>query len=473
MLTRVLQLLIILIPLGVFVWLLRIELVPDGTFEIAYHIGKASPYLDELVPQNRLRDGRFIVDDPVYTFMHPHRRFDRVLVAVRFKNTSAPILEFGPLMQTKPDVYDLRPLHNHLIDQLGWPVVHEGELSLYQRTPVYDSLRAFRTNPPSRARVAVYKADEAIPLRLPTYVASSQARTMEATLRGKHDFKTYIKNETLFLALEYMDMNRDEGADALALTVFNEDGEPVADVRAEDDGQTRDDAIPSSMQTLTLSVPGLPEGVYKIALNAPRDIFVRKLRTKQSKFVLVGSLYLGDEIAYRETPRALDVWTASPRLRVQTRHAQGVQDLTSADRTFAIAAPYEMYTFDRPGTLAPVHVPKGDLEIVFDGALAFSQEAYFEPDAIPIRSYTNMDAQGIDFILTSYRPPERVDGWLVQRLTFDAAPLVFDKGAWKFTFSAPDIRARGGEVEVDGMEVVWERESFHWSDLLDGLKRAD
>lgn len=467
MVIRLIQLVIVLIPFGIFVWLARIELVPSGVFELQHTVGDSSPYIDALSPQDRVRDETTIIDDPVFFFLHPHRHFDKVAFDIWFKNETVPIVEFGGLVKTKPDAYDLQPFHHRLIDQLGWSSVSAQGLTLYQKTKRYDSLEAFYAQPPARGAVAVYKAEYRAPFRLADYAPSHQSKTLEVSLRGTHEFKTYIKNETLDFRFEYMDMNRDDGADPITVTLFNEQGQPVADARGQDDRRTQGDSIPSGMNNLSLTVPGLAEGVYKVVMNAPRDIFFRKMHTPQQKIIFLHSVFLGDEIAYRAEPHATRLWTSSPLLRVQTRHATGVQQLRVGEKSLAIAEPYAWYTIETGNGLIAVDVPKNDLEIFFDGPLAFSTEAYFQPDPIALRPYVNVEEQGIEYILTSYVPPRAQNGWLVQTIEIDALPLVFDKKSWKFTFSTPEIRVRGGEVEIGKINTIWTRKPFAWEDLFD------
>jgi hypothetical protein len=469
MFIRFAQLVIVLIPLGIFVWLVRVELVPNGTFVADHNIGESSPYIDALAPQNRLQGGDTIIDDPVFFFLHPHRHFDRVAFEIWFQNTSVPIMEFGGLAQIKPEVFDLQPFHNLFIDRLGWSSVKKDGLTLYQKTKRYQSIEQFYKNPPAREQVAIYKAEYKSPFRIPNYAPSTQTQTMEVSLRGKHELKTYIKNETLDFRFEYMDMNRDEGADPIAITLFNEQNEPIADVRAQDDEHTRGDSIPSSLKELSLRVPDLPEGVYKVVMNAPRDIFFRKIHTTQQKIVFFHLVFLGDEIGYREKPKSARLFSSSPQLRMQTRHAGGVQEVIVDEKFVAIAKPYEMYKVETRGEMFAIDVPKGDIEIFFDGPLAFSKEAYFEPDPIALRPYMNVEEQGIEYVFTSYVPPRVMDEWLVQTVEVDTADLVFDKKSWKFTFSTPDIRARGGEVRIKSINTTWTRQPFEWEDLWGAL----
>jgi len=468
--SRLIQFVFLLIPLSIFLWLTHREIVPSGVFELRHNIHDTSPYIDALAPKDRLKNTGTIMGDPVYFFLHPHRVFDRLVFEVWFQNRTVPIIEFGGLAKTNPDIYDLLPLHNRLIDELSWNKISDGMFTLYQRKPMYDSVASFFASPPSQiSKVAVYKADYPVPFRFSEmdYQATTDQKTLAVSLRGSHQMKTYIRDETLHVEFEYMDMNRDDGADALVATVFDETGNPIVDARAADDGNTNGDAVASEMHRLVLDAPGLKEGVYKIVLNTTRDVFVRKMHTSQQKLIFLSGLFIGDEIGYRESSQVVEFKTTSPRLRMQTRHAQGVQNVVMAGVTQTIAEPYKMYAFESTSDLKSVIIPQGDLEIFFDGPSAFTSEQFFSPDPQVIRPYTTIEDSEIDYVLTTYRSPREEGKWLVQTMEFDAAKLFLDKDAWKFVFSAPEIETVNGEFTIKEINMRWIRDPFKWRDLLD------
>lgn len=467
-LTRLIQLALLCVPLIIFFFLAERELIPNGTFEIRHAIGETSPYIDALAPKERLADHRTIVGDPVYFFLHPHRAFDRLAFEIWFQNETTPLIEFGGLATSNPDRYELHPLQNRLIDGLSWPSITNGTHTLYQRKPKWNSIEAFfsRTTD-QKETLAVYKAEDPVPFRLSAYQPRTFEQTLAVSLRGSHQMKTYVRDEPLTFRFAYMDMNRDEGADGVVITVFNEAGKPVSDVRAQDDGNTKGNATPSSMRELRLDVPDLQEGVYKIVLNTTRDVFVRKIHTTQQKLIFLNGLFLGDEIGYSAEPIPVRFYTTSERLRMQTRHAQGVQEISVGGVAYAIKRPYEMYVFTSEPKLTAVDVLKGDVEIFIDRPVAFSKEQFFSPDPYVIRPYTDLENSDIQYVLTTYRPPRKVDAWFVQTVLFDTSELLYEKGAWKFAFSAPDIEEMGGSFVVDQINMQWIRPPFVLNDLLD------
>lgn len=461
--TRILQLILAVTPILLFGWLATQWLVPSGVFFVRHIVGEESPFIDELQPGNRVRtpeDGvQAIVGDPAFFFVHPHRDFERLVLEVWFQNDSVPIVELGAISEVNPESYTLLPLHNRLIDESSWERMDEDGLVLLQREKKYDSLAAFFADPPSRDRVATYRTTFDVPYRLLSYRPTSSLQTIDASLRGHHEFKTYIKDETLSFTFNYMDMNRDDGADVVRATVFNELGQPVAEARAADDDDATDDAVATGMKTLELKAFGLPEGVYKVVMDTTRDVFFRRITTPQQKIVFTGSIFVGDEIGYHENPSGATLFTESNRLRLQTRHAEGVQTVATDSTSLQILEPYEWYVLALAGDeLESIEIPTGDVEIVTDGKIAFSSSQYFNPDPVTLTSYTNLQDSGIGYVLAQYQSPQKEGDWLVAQVEFDTSDIYTQDGSWKLSFSTPGIEESSASVLIHAINAWFYRD---------------
>jgi len=474
---RLIQLLIVSVPVALFAWLLNQELVPTGTFVIRHEVADASPFVDRLLPDSRADLAGNITDDPAFFFVHPHRAFDSVDAEIWFKNDSAPIVELGALGNVEAQAYDLHPLQNLMIDNLGWLRLEKDGKVLLQRTLAYRSIDDFLASPPPVSKVATYHADLGKPFVLDGYVPTSDTQSIAVSLRGSHELKTYVKDETLSYDLWYMDMNRDEGADPVTLVVTNADGVAVGDARASDDGDISASSQGSSMRHVAIRIPSLPEGAYKVQMQASRDVFWRTISTTQQKMVFLNTLFLGDEVGYKDVTAPITMWTEAKHLSFATRHVEGLQNVTvplSSGPPLAIDEPYKRFELDvkYPGVVA-VSTERGDLEVTADGHVAFDWKMYFNPDPVRLTDQTNLDTLGVDYVYATYVSPKKVGdpdttvgtGWYVANATFDATKIVLDKGAWKFVFSVPGIRATGGTVSVKSINLTMRRQPFSLTDL--------
>ncbi|MBI2473087.1 hypothetical protein HYV70_00840 [Candidatus Uhrbacteria bacterium] len=462
---RFLQLVIISIPVGLFLWLANQWFVPSGVFKISHVVGESSSFIDELRPETRVssvekneqgQSVQSVFGDPVFFFLHPHRVFSNMNLEVWFQNEGLPLIELGALSKIHPEVYTLTPLQNRIIDDSSWNRLEKNGLVLLQRQQIYQSVDDFFANPPERNQVAVYRTSFESPFRLPSYQSTNKKQMIDVSLRGHHEFKTYIKNETLLFRVSFMDMNRDEGEDVTRLTVFNESGQPVAEARAADDGNASQDAhVVDGLRTIDLRTDGLPEGVYKVVMDAPRDIFFRKVETSQQKMVFLNTLFIGDEIGYREPGQGATFYTQSQRLRFQTRHAEGVQTVLAGDASVTIAQPYEWYTLSLDGQgVRSVTLPAGDVEIVTEGGVSFSKEQFFEPDPPSLNAYASLDQMGVDYVLARYTSPHKEGEWLVANVEFPVSLLYTDNQTWKFSFSTPGIEELDARFKIHQINAL-------------------
>lgn len=469
---RLIQIILILIPITLLGWLGVQNVVPSGTFSITHGVHEVSSFMDGLAPHERVsepkndEDGNWIqtiTGDPVFFFVHPHRTFDTIDATVTFKNTNTPIVELGALAATNPERYILEPLQNLIIDQSTWSRTVDGNNILLQRKSTYKSVTDFLAHPPSRAEIATYHTDLVAPFRLPNYVASKSTQTIPVSLRGSVSIKTYVKDEPIHFVFSYMDMNRDRGSDPIKIYVTDETNRPILSMGADDDGNSAAGGRSSSLRTLMLDTGSLPEGVYKIDVQTNRDIFVRSIETTQQKMVFLNGVYLGDEAGYRSTFAPVTFWTEAKRLSMQTRHAESVQTVKIGSTSLLIPAPYQLVTTTVPDPgLVPVRVSEGDVEVVTDAPVAFSPAQYFRPDTVRLLPHTDLDQLHINYIFAKYTPPVVKDGWNVATVQFDANKLLFADERWKLTFSTPEIEELKASVDVKQIDLVMKRTPVFW-----------
>lgn len=458
------QLVLILVPVVLAGWLYVENAVPSGTFIVKHSVQEVSPFIDPIAPRERVTEPKknaqgewyqTVTGDPAFFYVHPHRSFSSVDATIVFQNHDTPIVEFGALASKNPERYTLLPLQNLIIDQSSWPRLSEDGLLLLQRKPQYSSVQEFLLNPPSRDQIATYHADLSAPFRLSDYVASKTQQTIPVSLRGSFILKTYAKNEPLQFEFSYMDMNRDNGADPVSLLVTNEQGEPIAHAEAPDDGVVNTGKA-SMLKTVAVQTGPVSEGVYKLEFQTNRDIFVRSIQTFQQKIVFLNGVYLADEDGYKNAFTPVTFWTEAKQLSMQTRHAQSVQTVTLGTNFLSLSAPYQLMTtvISDPG-LVPVKIEKGDVEVVTDAPIAFSQAQYFRPDPVRLLPHTDLDQLGVNYVLAHYTPPTEQDGWSRATVHLDTSSILLqNQDSWKFTFSTPEI----GDLHtsVDVKEIILE-----------------
>ncbi len=478
-LTRLIQSVIILIPILLFGWLLWQDLVPTGRLVINYDVGDLSPFVNRLLPGERallpikLPDSSWaqqVIDEPTYFTVEPPRHFDTVEMELVWANDAVPIVEVGGVASEDGSQILLKPLQNLIVEQSDWSRIEADNTVLLQREPTYDSIEQFLTNAP-RDQIATYHYDLTRPYTLAYYWPTNWTRTLDVSLRGSHQFKTYIKNETLNFDIAYQDMNREGGSDSVRAIVTDWTGAEVVQEIMPDDNNIYDNSNASGLHHIEIEAPDLSEGVYKVELRAGSDIFFRQIKTTQSKIVFLNNVYLGDEVGYRAEDRPVSFWTEAKNLTFQTHHADGAQEVTIAGDIMAIPVPHERYDYEVVyGDTVRVDSPQGDLIVYSDGHIAFDPSHYFNPDPVRLAWNTDLDTLGINYIIAEYESPTLVNGWYSTTVEFDTSWLVKEEDAWKFVLSTPGIDDLQETVWISEINLVFVREPLTWSKLIQEIK---
>ncbi|MDD4995666.1 MAG: hypothetical protein PHW53_04370 [Patescibacteria group bacterium] len=469
---RILQAIIILAPLGLVAWLFNLNFVPSGVLARSFNFSDASPYADFLVPAQRVTgvmnedsvNFQQILDEPVYFHVHLPSAFDKLTVGVKFKPDTQPFLEFGPMITEAAWQYDLRPLWNKILEEINWITLEAGGLRLYERQDKYRSVQEFLDNPPSMDEVAVYNYSLPTSYRIPDYEPWAAEREYEIYLRGYHQFLTYIGNgEKLDFSFLIQDMNRGEGADPVVVNLYKDGA--LADSLVIPDGELwRPAQQGSALRTVELKKDNLSEGVYKIEFKAPSDIFIRKIITPQQKCVIVNTAFLGDEVGYAEPELPAELWTNSSYIVAQTLHADGTQELGAGDETLRVAESFREYykELGNSAGLKRVYSPQGDIKITGNGLFAWNRDLFFNPFPVKLDANTDLDAQGINFVLTNYKNAVRDGDWYFAEQTFDLSRVPSPGGTIKFSISAPGVARTQAAPAIGGIDLILEREPITW-----------
>ncbi|MFA6391460.1 MAG: hypothetical protein WCW66_01720 [Patescibacteria group bacterium] len=123
----------------------------SGKFEVAYSFGEDSEYISHLEPWQRLLPpeenggvwSQKIKDDSVYFNANGPLWYEDVTVEIVYKNENQIDLNIGANINDA-DGYRDQSLQNKLIDNLEWKKIQHGNVILYQKEDVYQSIADFK-----------------------------------------------------------------------------------------------------------------------------------------------------------------------------------------------------------------------------------------------------------------------------------------------------------------------------------------
>jgi len=462
--------------IAVLLWLVDKNLVPSGIFEAHWRPDGTSALIGPVVPESRLLplniadDGtpyRSLVEEPVNFDVRLPSTFDTATVSVTVAG-EPKIVELGGLASRETWTNDLRPGSNAVIDGLNWTAVRANGLTLYERRSDFKTVDDFLSNLPT-AGVATYRADISSLVKIPGYVPSKTAQSYQTAFRGAASIKAYLSNEPLDFSFSVQDVNRHAGADGFT-AVASLNGNRIARAELSDDGNDTADGKLSGLRTLRLYTDKPISGVVKIDLPAPDDIVFRETTTKQRKFVFSSRFYAADNVGYLKAPAAFSIVSNGRRLYATTTHPEAFQTLAVGSQKLSIDdlnKPFTVSTNDdiRKNGLVAIASPYGDLRLETAGLFAFSKDNFFNPDPAPVTWETDVDRDGIDYILTSYVPPGRHGDWRTLSATFDLSKLSVVSRAANFTVSVPGIDIQQKELRISAIDVTLKRPPLAAKDL--------
>jgi hypothetical protein len=459
--------------LGVLIWLAWMNIVPSGVYKVVWKPDRFSPRIGPLVPESRVgavqtaADGtayRAVNNEPVNFDVKIPRDFDSAEVTVKYSG-NPKIFEIGGLASRETWTNEMRPAENAAIDGLKWTRLAENGLVLYERRPDFKTVSDFISRRPS-VGVATYHASgfpEATP---ENYSASEIVQEYKVAFRGATTIKTYLKNEKLNFLFKTQDVNRNAGADGFEATATLA-GKPIARAVLADDGNASGDGKFSIIRDLRLYTDAPFTGVVTINLPAPDDIVFRETATPQLKFVFANRIYLADHVGYLTKPAAVLVFTTAKRVSATTAHAEAFQTLKIGKSDLVINdvnTPFSALTGNVPGGITAIVSPYGDARLETAGYFVLTPDNYWPPDPPALTADMNLEADGINYILTSYVPPLHAGDWRVADTTFDLKDLSALDRTYNFTLSLPGKTAAEA-LNVAEIDVVFRRPPLSWNDL--------
>lgn len=452
-------------------WLFWMAIVPSGSIVYFKDFSdEKDEFILPLTPEERVElifDGtQKIIGDPVYFFLRTPRRFEKAKMTIKYRNKSdLDIIETGVLMNKDLWQFDLKPIENKIVDQLSlaWDVIREGDLILLQRNRNYNSIDEFFDNLPLTEKIATYNYDIKNDFVLENYEASPEVNSGEMLdaikLRGQYQFYTYIKNEDLDFNFDILDLNKNKGEDNISIELYYAD-QLIDSKDLEDDGVVDDFGEILKAREVEFEVSSLPEGVYKIIVNANDDI-VSSFTTKQSKISFINKVWIyegGDD---------LELFTDIRKMSAQTVNPGSLQAINFGDQALDVSETFKLFdaklSSDNEDKINKINLEKNDVILSGNGIFSLSEDSYFNPNIQKIDNDIDINAAGIDYVIADYVSPQVEGDWKVAEINFDIANAYREFYKYQFLLSIPGLEVEDGVedyIEVDEIKIELEGTSL-------------
>ncbi len=351
-------------------------------------------------------------------------------------------------------------------------------------TASYDSIDSFLADPPPATSIVKYDFNLSPYIERPGYQKRTTTQTFNKALRGKHEIYTYIgDDEDLNFYFTIQDINRHPGADPFVVEVYDGADTLIDTVTVPDDGVTEANGEVRPEQEAHILLENIPRGYYRLKVDIPDDVFIKKIVTFQQLVMFKGNVYLVDNPEYVDilgdkNTSSTVLYTDSSSLSFYTAHDDGYQEVRAGSQYVTIDkthTSYDVTVAHDPDQLISILSPRNDLYVSGDGFFTFSPDNYFDVHtdiAIPLDQVDSLD--DYQYVIASYPQADTVGSWKVASASVSVPKLYFEKQGYNyvshFIISLPGLSENNRRLNIQKVTVRFEKDPITWSNIIPRLK---
>jgi len=456
------------LPIGIFVFLLNTKFVRWGNFIVEKDFTeKYHPFISTLRPNERMEqnnngNGHYatMIGEPVYFDIEVPRDFNNVELAIEYSmssGNSSQDFKIGILVDKNNWQYKLLPIENSQIEELltDWNYIDENGRILLQRSNKYDYIDDFLNNLPNISEIAMYHYNLKNNFLIPDYQPSKEMSHFNVKLKGYHQFYTYLNNEALNFSFNFELENKNGRAEeekyGMINVYFNNGLIESIEIYKNDE----------LLREVVVYMEKLPEGVYKMELKIPDDIFVKSIVSAQNFLTFINKMNVA--VGNNLDDKKLKLYTDSPELVFATSNGNALQKIKVQNKILEIDDLYKQFTineykcdeFEYLGAkycLSEIEMAKPGMSIYGTGLFSFSENAFINPKIKLLENF--LDLEKINYVIAEYKQPQNINGWKKNTVFFDIAGLDMEERKYKFILSARGLDD-GNEIAINRIRAVF------------------
>ncbi|MFC1721666.1 hypothetical protein ACFL0Z_02015 [Patescibacteria group bacterium] len=423
--------------------------------------------ISDFYPANRTAEVQYENGYKMRPIINDNAYFDVRLPATSFQDLALEIwwqrpanisevrlgIPRGPEFQFQ----ELLMSHRYL-DALDWPIITEGQLTLWQKEPAQSSIDEFLGNPPQDKLTAVHPTAPTPQLFLDDYQPNSETKQLPSDLQGPHSFFTYIKDENLQFTFTKADLSEPlPGTPQVAR---------IADFR----GRELKKIDITSPGDYEFNVADLSEGLYRIDVLVGENSVLKDIETNLSSLVSRGQIWL----AAGSEPTSITL--LGDNLTALVAKEEGKQKLTIEDTEYHLTdiSQREHITEAFPEILideTEILTERGDVKLASDGGyFAFTDtKQIFNP--VPSYTFqltpeTSPEEFGeADYVLAAWLPPAREGDLLINEYQEPVRTLYSEDRKITYALIIPELSETCDEILVNKIKASFSRNPLSWAEM--------
>jgi hypothetical protein len=308
--------------------------------------------------------------------------------------------------------------------------------------------------------LAVYNYSPIYPFRLANYRRSLPV-VLNKTLRGAHQFYTYLENEKLHLEFDFIDLNISSKASPIEV-ILSADGNVIASQKLIDENLPST-SLQKKEKHLILEKSDLPSGVYKVEVKISDDILIKKISSSLNRLVFINKIRLD----VNSSP--LIFYTDSNYLQVKAFNPASRQTIEFGNEIFNLSDAYRQIDFETSSSLPvkEIKLNKGEIVLENNGIFSWQNDNLFNPSFKKIDRFFSVSEQPL-YIVSRYQKPLEKEGVTTATAELNLKSAYREKGQYSFMISVPGLKA---EDEIyDNLEIYTIKIEFEGRTLWQKLR---
>lgn len=439
--------------------LIEKDLVLNGELNINSNLNKKNPFISVIFPEHRaINKGNYyeINDEPVYFTVRSPINFDRAELNIEFQPDKQEVIYLGYADNKEGWSYKMHTLYNKTLDNIKWDKLEDEKNTLWQRDKKFDSIENFYGQILITDGIGAYDFKIGEHFLIKNYQKTDKEIEISNCIRGEHKFYTYIKDEALNFTFKVYDINRSEDEDPVYINVYN-NKDKVIYSKMTSDSNKKIDGADENPKYISIFIPNLSEGAYKIEFLSNDDNIIRSIKTTQNKLTFIDRIYLCDnpEYAYKffNLPlKSTELYATGDTLSFYTAHKNGLQNISINGINLPISKQHEWYNYNNGSKMSNIFIPKNDIKISTRGLIALSKDLFFNPEMLDLKSYA--DSSDIKYIIGQYKIPRPLkNNWLENKIYFDLVDTKIENGSLKFIISSPELKFNKTNLKIKNISI--------------------
>ncbi len=475
---QIIRFLCIVVCVSAFAYAFYIDMGFVRSLSFTYDIVHDSPVISSFFPYGRIERNEtegYVTDDiivePVYVDVRIPMGYEKMKLEMEYRTHEQDLVQVGALKDAISWGYELSTVDYKKLNDLKWKRLEKDGYVLWQRDKKYSSIDDFVSHVRDEKGVVYYSITDVPSFKIRDYKVSDKRLVMNNSLRGAHQFYTYIGNEEpLDTKIIFQDINRNIGPDIVSVSIYDMGGNLKFNQVFADDGLVSDKDPATPKRIISLYQTGLSEGAYRIEVQCNDDILIRGIDTAQQYITFINKIYPVDSREYADGLIDLKfdpsiVFTNSNTFLFKTHHKLGLQTVRVGEFPVEIANTFTPVGYSNEKQENTLLIPLNDVIVTGNGLFSFSRDTFFNPKEMLLGDTTNFDS--VRFIYAKYIIPQNIDDiWRKIETTFNLSNIAITKGTTRLIVSSPYLNERNERLRVRKIKVSFFKEkAFFWKNI--------